>query len=191
MTLLKRHKIRVPVPWPVMIRPGHARSALYYLLLLVVIFSYAGCGVYSFTGASIPPEAKTISITYFVNNAQFVEPTLSQSLTDALRDRFLAQTDLDFVNEEGDLQIEGTITDYSTRPVAIQGDETAALNRLSVTVKVKYTNTIDPSKDFDAPFTRYEDYSSSQDLSAVKDQLITVINEYLVDDIFNKAVVNW
>ncbi len=157
-----------------------------FLLLMVT-----GCGVYSFTGASIPPGAKTISIAYFVNNAQFVEPTLSQSLTDALRDRFQSQTDLNFISEGGDLQLEGIITDYSTRPVAIQGNETAAKNRLTVTVKVKFTNVLDPDKDFDQAFTRYEDYDSNQDLSAVKDQLITTINEYLVDDIFNKAVVNW
>ena len=170
---------------------GKVPGILLYFFILFTGLLMAGCGVYSFTGASIPPEAKTITITYFVNNAQYVEPSLSQSLTDAMRDRFLAQTDLDFVSEGGDLQIEGTITDYSTKPVAIQGNETAALNRLSVTVKVKYTNLIDPSKDFDAPFTRFEDYSSSQDLSVVKDDLISIINEYLVDDIFNKAVVNW
>jgi hypothetical protein len=166
-------------------------AKLKYFLIILLIPCLSGCGVYSFTGASIPPGAKTISIAYFVNNAQFVEPTLSQSLTDALRDRFQSQTDLDFINEGGDLQIEGTITDYSTRPVAIQGDETAALNRLTITVKVKFTNTLDPAKDFDNPFTRFEDYPSNQDLSSVKDELITTINEYLVDDIFNKAVVNW
>jgi len=161
------------------------------LLLAMTMLAFTGCGVYSFTGASIPAEAKTISIKYFTNNAQFVEPTLSQSLTDALRDRFQSQTSLDFVNDEGDLQLEGVITDYSTRPIAIQGNETAALNRLSVTVQVKYTNEIEPEKSFESSFTRFEDYPSSQDLSAVKDQLIAVINEYLVDDIFNKAVVNW
>lgn len=161
------------------------------LFILAGILVLAGCGVYSFTGASIPPEAKTISISYFVNNAQFVEPTLSQSLTDALRDRFQSQTSLNFINEDGDLQLEGSVTEYSTKPVAIQGNETAALNRLTVTVKVKFTNTIDPTKDFESTFSRFEDYSSSQDLSAVKDQLIPLINEALVDDIFNKAVVNW
>jgi hypothetical protein len=160
-------------------------------MLLALVLMATGCGVYSFTGASISPGAKTISIAYFVNNAQYVEPTLSQSLTDALRDRFLTQTDLDFVSEGGDLQIEGYITDYTTRPVAIQGDETAAMNRLSVTVKVKFTNVLDGTKDFDSPFTRFIDYSSSQDLSTVKDQLISELNEFLVDDIFNKAVVNW
>lgn len=164
---------------------------LYGLIVLLLAVTLSGCGVYSFTGASIPPEAKTISISYFVNNAPYIEPTLSQSLTDALRDRFLEQTSLKFVTEGGDLQLEGFITDYSTRPVAIQGDQTAALNRLSITVKVKYTNLVEPARDFDTPFTRFEDYSSSQDLSAVKDQLITVINAQLVDDIFNKAVVNW
>ena len=162
-----------------------------YLSALLIVISMAGCGVYSFTGASIPPEAKTIAIVYFVNNAQFVEPSLSQSLTDDLRDRFQSQTSLVFVKDGGDLQLEGSITEYSTRPVAIQGNETAALNRLSISVKVKFTNLIDPTKDFETTFTRFEDYPSSQDLSAVKDQLISQIDDALVDDIFNKAVVNW
>lgn len=162
--------------------------------ILFTVFALAGltgCGVYSFTGASIPPGANTVSITYFTNNAPLVEPTLSQSLTDALRDRFAQQTSLSLVTENGDLQLEGIITDYSTRPVAIQGDETAALNRLTIQVKVRYTNTIEPDKDFETTFTRYEDYPSNQDINQVKDGLIPTINDALVDDIFNKAVVNW
>jgi hypothetical protein len=170
---------------------GRSRAISIYLSALLIVMSVAGCGVYSFTGASIPPDAKTISIVYFVNNAQFVEPSLSQSLTDALRDRFQSQTSLVFVKDGGDLQLEGSITEYSTRPVAIQGNETAALNRLSISVKVKYTNLIDPTRDFETTFIRFEDYPSSQDLSAVKDQLISQIDDALVDDIFNKAVVNW
>lgn len=166
----------------------------HYIVGIVILAGFlfiSGCGVYSFTGASIPPQAKTISVQYFVNNASFVEPTLSQSLTDALRDRFLSQTSLDLTTSDGDLQIEGSITDYSTKPIAIQGNETAALNRLTISVKVKYTNLFDPAKDFESNFTRFEDYPSDQDLSQVKDQLIPIINEALVDDIFNKAVVNW
>lgn len=108
-----------------------------------------------------------------------------------MRDRFLSQTSLNFTKEGGDLQLEGAITEYSTRPVAIQGNETAALNRLTITIKVKFTNLPDPSKDFETSFSRFEDYPSSEDLSAVKEQLISQINEALVDDIFNKAVVNW
>jgi hypothetical protein len=170
---------------------GFWRQLSPYMAILMVVILMEGCGVYSFTGASIPPDAKTITIVYFTNVAQYVEPTLSQSLTDALRDRFLSQTSLAFTKEGGDLQIEGTITEYATRPVAIQGNETAALNRLTITVKVKFTNLPDPTKDFETSFSRFLDYPSSNDLSAVKDQLITDIDQALVDDIFNKAVVNW
>ena len=170
---------------------GKSSNIISCLVALLLVISMAGCGVYSFTGASIPPGAKSISIAYFVNNAQYVEPSLSQSLTDALRDRFSSQTSLNFTKEGGDLQLEGTITEYSTRPVAIQGNQTAALNRLTITVKVKFTNLPDPTKDFETSFSRFEDYPSSQDLSAVKEQLISEIDQALVDDIFNKAVVNW
>lgn len=167
------------------------KRPIYFTLLLLATVVQTGCGVYSFTGASIPVGAKTISIEYFVNNASLVEPTLTQTLTDALRDRFVQQTPLSLVNENGDLSLEGIITDYSTRPVAIQGNETAALNRLTVQVRVKYTNTLEPDKDFETTFTRYEDYPSDQDINQVKDALIPTINDALVDDIFNKAVVNW
>ena len=107
------------------------------------------CGVYSFTGASIPPEAKTISIQQFINNAPLVQPVLSQRLTDALRDKFSSQTILSQVSANGDLTFEGYITDYNTQPVAITGDETAALNRLTISVKVSYSNRFDEKQNFD------------------------------------------
>lgn len=157
-------------------------------LLLVLLSS---CGVYSFTGASIPPEAETISILTFPNNADLVQPTLSQEFTNALREKFSSQTNLIEVNRNGDLHIEGEITGYSTRPQAIQGDEQAALNRLTITVKVRYFNTFDEDKNFESTFSRFADYPSSQNLSTVEEGLIQEINEALVEDIFNKAVVNW
>jgi len=132
-----------------------------------------------------------MSIQFIENNADVVEPSLSPAFTEALRDRFLTQTSLDLVDSEGDLQIEGEIRSYDVRPVAIQGDETAALNRLSIGVFIRFTNTLDNTKDFESMFTRFEDYSSDQDISEAKTILIPVINEQLVDDIFNKAVVNW
>ena len=179
---------RLKTAGKVLIKP----SGMIVILTLLAVSSFlGGCGVYSFTGASIPPAAKTISIQYFPNNADYVEPLLSQSLTNALRDRFTSQTSLDLTTESGDLQIEGTITEYSTRPIAIQGNETAALNRLTISVKVKFINLIDPSKDFEGSFSRFEDYQSTQDLAQVKDILVPLIEEALVDDIFNRAVVNW
>ncbi len=164
-----------------------------FLLITLVTLSIGGCGIYSFSGASIPAEAKTVFIGYFENNAELIEPTLSQVLTDALKNRFSSQTQLNVITSgAGDLQIEGSITEYSTAPMAIQGDQTAALNRLTITVSVKFVNVYDPSKDFEnGTYTRYEDYSSTEDLNSVQEGLITVIVEALVEDIFNATVVNW
>lgn len=161
------------------------------LFLAVMLISIGGCGVYSFTGASISPETKTISIQRFPNNAMTVEPTLSQKFTDALRDKFSRETNLTVIDKGGDLQIEGAITGYRTSPVAIQGNETAALNRLTISIEVTFVNTNDDSKSFKSTFSRFEDYPSTQNLNEVQETLIDQINEILVQDIFDKAVVNW
>lgn len=163
------------------------------VLTFSVVLLLSSCKVnYSFTGASISPLAKSIQIDYFQNNAALVYPPLSQEFTDALRDKFQSQTNLMIVNQGGDLVIEGMITDYNTRPTAIQSDDVAALNRLTITVKVTFINKIDETQSFiDQTFTRYEDYSSSTDLNTIQESLVKTINEYLIEDIFNKAVVNW
>ena len=164
-----------------------------HLLAIGFLFmiSLSSCVTYSFTGASIPPEAKTISIQYIDNQASFVVPTLSESLTTGIKDRFSGQTSLVLVRDRGDLQIEGFITDYSTSPQAVTSNEQAALNRLTITVKIKFTNLIEPDKSYETTFSRYNEYPSSEDLNSVQDAQIEIINEMLVDDIFNKAVVNW
>ncbi len=164
---------------------------IHTLLILVVAFLLTGCGVYSFTGASIPAEAKTVSVQYFPNNANLVQPMLSSVLTNTLRDYFMNQTSLAEVENNGDLAIEGEITDYVTAPTAITGDQTAALNRLTVTVNVRFFNKYDESKNFEQKFSQYEDYSSTLDLNSVQDELMETIVEKLCEDIFNKAVVNW
>lgn len=166
------------------------RHAWLYILLINMLVVQA-CGVYSFTGASISPDTKTISIDRFPNNALTVEPTLSQKFTDALKDKFVNETQLILLNKGGDLQIDGAIIGYRTSPVAIQGDETAALNRLTITVEVNFVNNIDDSKSYKTTFSRFEDYSSSQNLNDVQETLIDLINEMLIQDIFDKAVVNW
>lgn len=118
-------------------------------------------------------------------------PNLSQKLTDALRDKFLSETRLQLVNDGGDLILEGSITGYQTQPVSIQNNDQAAQNRLSITIDVKFTNTVDENMSFDTKFTRYSDYASSQPLFSVQDALIEEINTMLVEDVFNKAVINW
>jgi len=163
-------------------------------ILLLILFPglLSGCSMkYSFTGASIPPEVKTISIKYFQNNASLIVPSLSQKLTDGLRDKFTSETNLNLVNDGGDLLLEGSITDYQTSPVAIQGNDQAALNRLTIAIDVNYTNTVDDNLSFESKFSRYADYSSSQNLTEVQEGLIEEINQMLIEDIFNKAVINW
>lgn len=162
-----------------------------FFLFSITLLLINGCGVYSFTGASISPDIKTISIQQFPNLAMLVQPTLSQSFTMTLRDKFASQTNLNVLQNNGDLNIEGEITGYTNQPVAIQGNQQAALNRLTITVKVRFTNKKNNKQDFESTFTQYRDYSSQSNLSAVENDLIKEINTDLVEDIFNKAVVNW
>ena len=163
-----------------------------FFIPLIIILFLGGCGIYSFSGASIPAEAKTIYISYFENKAALIEPTLSQTLTDKLKNRFSSQTPLNITEVGGDLQISGYISEYKTEPQAIQGDQTAALNRLTITIKVNFVNVYDPSKNFEeTTITRYEDYPSSENLVSVQGGLIAVIVEAIVEDIFNATVVNW
>ena len=161
------------------------------VLCAILAFFCHGCGIYSFSGASIPAEAKTVSVDYFPNHAQLVNPMLSNDFTTALRDAMMNQTPLDLVDLGGDLAFEGEITDYKTTPVAITASQTAAMNRLTITVKVRFSNRFDETKDFEQSFSHYEDYPSEQDLIAVQENLTAVIIEALVEDIFNKALVNW
>jgi hypothetical protein len=108
-----------------------------------------------------------------------------------LRDKFTSETSLILVTEGGDLILEGSIINYQTRPLALQGDDQAALNRLTIKLDVIYTNTFDENMSFETTFERYSDYSSDQNLTEVEEGLIEEINQMLVEDIFNKAVVNW
>ena len=161
-------------------------------MLAAGILLINGCKIsYSFTGASISPEVKTISIQYFQNRADLVQPGLSQYITDALIDKCKAQTNLSVVNGIGDVNFEGEITGYNTRPSTVAADARAATNRFTITVKVKFTNAVDPEFSYDQSFSRYEDYESNFDLSDVEDVLSAKIVEFLVEDIFNKAFVNW
>lgn len=165
------------------------KNIFYFGILLIVLSS---CKVnYTFSGATIPPEAKTVSIAYFPNYASLANPTLSQSFTEALKDVFVSQTKLNLVDQNGDLSFEGSITGYSVAPASIQSNDQAASNRLTITVNVKFINTPDTTKNFETSFSRFADYESSQNFSAAESDLIKTINKQLVDDIFNKALNNW
>ena len=171
-----------------------------YILLIIIaagiFLAGLGCKVsYSFTGASISPDVKTISVQFFANRSDLrggiIRAGFDQVFTDALKDKFKAQTNLEFVNDIGDVNFEGEIMDYKATPLAVTGKERAALNRFSVSVRVKFTNALQPDFDYESVFTRYEDYDSSLDLSAVEDELLDKILEQITEDVFNKAFVNW
>ncbi len=170
-------------PWQFLPLLSFAAAVLMFLLV-------QGCS-YSFTGASISPAVKSISVSYLPNNSLLVQPTLSRKLTEAIRDKFTNQSSLTLVGSNGDLNIEGEITGYTTEPVAITGDQVAALQRLKITVNVRFANKQDPKQDFESSFSRFQDYDSQKRLADVESTLIDLINDELAQDIFNKAVVNW
>jgi len=168
------------------------KSVLPVAFSLLAIASLQSCKIhYGFSGATIPPEAKTVAVQYFQTTATLAPPTLSQTFTEALKDKMSSQTRLALVSKNGDLNFEGSIIGYATSPIAIQSTDIAASNRLTISVSVKYSCSFDEKKNFEQTFSRYADYNSSQNLSAVEEQLIKDINEELTQDIFNRALNDW
>lgn len=163
-----------------------------FLMIAAAVVAMSGCTVkYSLSGASIPPEAKTFSVAYFPNNAPMVAPILSSTLTDALVDKFSRQTRLTQVDEGGDFAFEGEITGYSSTTASVSSDDYALQNRLTITVKVRFTNVIDDKLSFNKSFSAYADYDSTRLLTEVESELITEIVDQLVTDIFQAAASNW
>jgi len=164
-------------------------SILFFAILVVLL---PACKMsYSFTGANLSPQVKTYTVYYFPNRARLVNPTLSQTFTEDLREKLRRQTSLNELQEKGDIEFEGQITGYEVRPMSIQKDDLAAKNRLTISVKLKYTNSKSPEENFDKNFSAYEDYDSNQSLSDVEDELTRLIVIKLTEDIFNATIANW
>ena len=164
------------------------------LLSLIVAFTLfaTACTVkYSLSGASIPPDAKTFSVAYFPNNAPMVAPILSATLTDELTQRFASRTSLVQVEEGGDFAFEGEIVGYSSTTSSVSSGDYALQNRLTISIKVKFTNAIDDKMSFNRNFSAYADYDSTKLLTEVEGELIPQIVEQLVTDVFQAAASNW
>ncbi len=161
------------------------------MIPVLFLFFVTGCKVsYSFSGASISPEVKTVSVKYFPNRARIINPALSQEFTDALMDKIKSQTNLVFV-DDGDVSFDGEIVDYKTSFLAVTGDDKSAMTRFTISIKVRFTNNVDEDQDFDQVFSRYKDYDATKDLSEVEDALVEAIITDIVEDVFNQAFVNW
>ena len=162
------------------------------ILSFAAVMLLVGCTVkYSLSGASIPPDAKTFSVAYFPNNAPMVAPILSATLTDELTQRFASRTNLVQVDEGGDFAFEGEIVGYSSTTSSVSSGDYALQNRLSITIKVKFTNAIDDKMSFNKNFSAYADYDSTKLLTEVESTLIPEIVDQLVTDIFMAAASNW
>ena len=160
--------------------------AIVFGALLVI-----GCRVnYSFTGGDVG-DARTLSVELFQARAPLVTPASAQVFTETLRDLLLAQTPLKLAQQKGDVEYSGSISGYDVQPVNIQANETAALNRLTITATVTYVNTLEPKKSAEFTISRFADYNSAQDLVAVEEQLVREISKQMAQDIFDRTLGTW
>ena len=167
-------------------------KAVRILALSLAVLLVSACGIYSFSGTSIKPDVKTITINYFEYKAMKVNPSLSNDLTEAVRNQFRRMTGLEQVEMDGDLEITGQVTGYDVRASAVTAGDVAAMNRLTVTVKVDFTNRKYPEEDFKSKsFSAYGDYDSTTSLDAVESTLCAEIIDKIVEDIFNATVAQW
>lgn len=162
-----------------------------FIIICCIVLSTSSCGVYSFTGASISSDVKTISIQNFLNKATLSPPLLPNNLTEGLRDKFISETNLTPVKSDGDITFNGYVSNYSISPIAVQANETAAQNRLSISIKITYVNSLSEENNYEKTFSRYVDYESSQDFNSIEESLNNQIIVQLIEDIFNEAFANW
>lgn len=164
-------------------------KSLRVLLLLIPLLG--GCRVhYDFNGGDYG-EARTMTVDLIEARAPLATPLSAQVLTEAVRDLLLAQTPLKLKQSEGDVQYSGALVGYDVQPVSIQANETAALNRLTMTVQVIYVNTLDTKKNKEFTISRFADYDSAQDITSVEEQLARDIGKQLAQDIFDRTLGDW
>lgn len=162
------------------------------ILLLCVVLLNACTISYKFNGASIDySTTKTISIADFPNMAALVHPPLSNNLSDGIRDIFQRQTRLEQVRRGGNLELEGEITGYTLTPMAVAADSYASETKLTITVKVRFTNNVAPEESFEKTYTAYQTFDSSQMLVDVQDELCTTMITEIADQIYNDTVAKW
>lgn len=166
------------------------------VFFLCILFFLQSC--YSFTGSSLSPETKTIQIKEFPNNAALMNANLAQQFSTDIQNRFRQRTTLKGASENPDILIEGEITDYSITPTTISsavnapgGTIQAAQNKLTITVKVHYENKIEPDKSFDRTYSDEAAFSSDLDINTIEASQVKIVNERIINKIFNDIVANW
>jgi hypothetical protein len=168
-----------------------ARRFLVVLFILNSSFLISSCGIYSFTGTSLSPDIKTFTIVNFNMGTAGGPSDLPQKLTEQLKEYFQKNTSLTLQQNGGDLLLEGTITGYDVLAAAPTANDQAGLNRLNVTIQVRFTNAKDETKNFDQSFTYFADFPQDQTLNQNESRLLPTIQENLVQQIFNKSAADW
>ena len=166
-----------------------------FISLILLVFTF-GCGIYSFTGASIPAGAKSFQVNYFENQAgsrpgSTVEPGVDRDFTLELQDLILNQTNLNLISSNGDLVYEGEIVEYRVTPMTSTANLTAAQNRLTVTINLRYTNVNNEEDDFESRFSFFYDFPAEQQLYDIKGAAHDEIFERLTQNIFNATLAKW
>lgn len=162
------------------------------LLISILWLAVSACKVYSFTGANINPNIKTISVQYITDRSSSSPASASDIFTNTLKEKMLNATNLSFVNNGGDVEFSGYISSYTYTIQAPTGDLSSDLRRITMQVNITYANNIEENSGFESQtFSRFADYPVDQDLTAIEETIIREVSEQLVDDIFNKAFVNW
>jgi len=166
-------------------------TMLAVVLILASVFSNSCKIKYSFTGVSLSPQIKTYSVYFFPNRAQLINPTLSQMVTEELKNKLRRKSPLKEIAENGDLVFEGYIEGYESKPMSVQRNDNSAQNRLTITVKVKYTNNVDTSQSFERSFSGFKDFDSAMSWSEVEESIVPIIVDDILEDLFNATIANW
>ncbi len=167
------------------------KKTSWFIGMIAILTFSSGCGVYSFTGGQFG-EAKTFSVEYLKPRTALASPVYAQRITESLKDVLLSQSPLKLTESSGDLRFRGNIIQYGTAPVAVQaGVETASLNRLTIAVQIYYENRLNPSLNFEKTFSKFADFEANQDLFTIEESLWKLINDQLVQEIYNSSVGNW
>lgn len=166
-------------------------KAIKPLAVLLMLTLMTGCGIYSFTGADVG-AAKTFEVRQFQNMADLIEPGIDRTFTLRLQDLIQNQTSLGLTNTNGDLVYEGEITRYYIAPMTATSNSTAAQNRLTVVVNVRFYNNLEPEKNFEKQFSFYYDYPGAQQLTGqILDTALDAIFEQITQEIFNESLTDW
>ncbi len=162
------------------------------LLWLLPVFVLVGCSVQmTLRGSSVPENVNTASVQYFENRAPLINPLLSQTFTESLKDRITSESRLVINDQIGDVDFGGEITGYDLRPMAIQANAISAETRMTITVRVRYRNYKNPQQNWESSFSAYADFESSQNITAIESELVRDIVDQITENIFNRAFSDW